>query len=385
MRRSSLCVVVLAAAVLLAPSAASAATWSIQSTPEPATAVASVFGGVSCAGARECVAVGRWDDASQVTALAEGWDGSSWRLQTPATPAGAVASDLAGVHCRAAGECTAVGNYEDGGVPKTLVERWNGRAWAVQSSPNPGGSQGSYLSSVSCTSATTCTAVGTYIDALGQQQSLAMDWASGSWRIRATPLPAGAVGSFLSSVSCTSSTACTAVGTSIDGIGTRTTLALRLSSGTWSVQSTPNPAGAAASFLSGVSCPAAGACTAVGVSTDSRGVASTVAMTLASGTWSLQRSLTPGGTAGAALTGVSCSSTTVCTAVGYSYDGAFTYSPLAEDRSGTTWTVVSTPVPAGSLGSQLAGVSCSAAAVCTAAGYSLDVNSLQRVLAERYQ
>lgn len=160
---------------------------------------------------------------------------------------------------------------------------------------------------------------------------------------------------------------------------------MTLGGGSWTVESTPNPARAAAAFLSGVSCPASGACTAVGVSTDANGVAAPVAMTLASGTWTLASPMTPLGADGAALTGVSCSSTTVCTAVGYSYDSSFTVSPLAEDRSGATWTAVATPVPIGSLGSQLAGVSCTASAVCTAAGLFYDGSSAPRSLAERYQ
>jgi hypothetical protein len=42
----------------------------------------------------------------------------------------------------------------------TLAERWNGSSWTVQTTPSPVGSYGSGLAGVSCTSLSTCNAVG---------------------------------------------------------------------------------------------------------------------------------------------------------------------------------------------------------------------------------
>jgi hypothetical protein len=64
-------------------------------------------------------------------------------------------------------------------------------------------------------------------------------------------------------VSCASATACTAVGDYNNGT-TGVTLAERWNGSTWSIQPTPNPAGAPVSLLNGVSCASATACTAVG-------------------------------------------------------------------------------------------------------------------------
>jgi hypothetical protein len=42
----------------------------------------------------------------------------------------------------------------------TLAERWNGRRWSIERTPNPAGAKASELEAVSCAPATTCTAVG---------------------------------------------------------------------------------------------------------------------------------------------------------------------------------------------------------------------------------
>jgi hypothetical protein len=57
--------------------------------------------------------------------------------------------------------CVGVGYYQAAnGLVETLVEQWNGEAWTVVPSPNPSGATVSTMSGVSCTAATTCTAVG---------------------------------------------------------------------------------------------------------------------------------------------------------------------------------------------------------------------------------
>lgn len=43
-----------------------------------------------------------------------------------------------------------------------LVERWNGKRWAIQRVPMPAGGTSSNLTGVSCASETTCIAVGSY-------------------------------------------------------------------------------------------------------------------------------------------------------------------------------------------------------------------------------
>ncbi len=114
--------------------------------------------------------------------------------------------------------------------------------WVIKPTPNPTGlGDQATLNGVSCASRTACTAVGEFYDPItGATASLAETWNGASWNIQPTVNP-GSV-SYLYSVSCSSPTACTAVGRSFHGavIGW-TSLAGRWNGTTWSVQHTPNP------------------------------------------------------------------------------------------------------------------------------------------------
>jgi hypothetical protein len=70
---------------------------------------------------------------------------------------------LGGVSCTSAINCVAVGYYTNGsGVYQTLIETWDGTAWSITSSPDPGPTGTSdNLDAVSCTSSMSCMAVGT--------------------------------------------------------------------------------------------------------------------------------------------------------------------------------------------------------------------------------
>jgi hypothetical protein len=136
--------------------------WTIQSLPTPALAPNGQLTGVSCATNTDCMAVGvAQNTAGHDMTLTEVWDGARWAGQPTVPIDGAVGTTLTAVSCTSADACTAVGNVLNGANQhQTLAERWNGREWLVQSTPNPGGATDSFLSSVSCSSATACTAVG---------------------------------------------------------------------------------------------------------------------------------------------------------------------------------------------------------------------------------
>src|SRR5207237_933632 len=148
---------------------------------------------------------------------------------------------------------TAVGyDNNSANVTVTLAERWNGSSWVVQATPNPAGAKSSVLNGVACTSASACTAVGNYVSSAGTTVTLAERWSGNSWSVQSTPNPSGAQSSVLAGVSCSSTTACTGVGSSVNSAGVQVTLAERWNGTSWVVQSTPNPSGAKASALSGV-------------------------------------------------------------------------------------------------------------------------------------
>src|SRR5271155_297328 len=151
-------------------------------------------------------------------ALAVGLAGpasASSRSPVAARPAPAAASDfvLSAVSCGSGTSCTAAGSYiTSANAEVTLAEHWNGHSWSVQPTPNPASEPGSTLFGVSCWSATSCTAVGSAGNDGDTEVTLAEHWNGKHWRIQRTPSPAGAPSSFLYGVSCTSASACIAVG-----------------------------------------------------------------------------------------------------------------------------------------------------------------------------
>lgn len=95
----------------------------------------------------------------------------------------------------------------------TLAEYWNGAAWAIQATPNPAHAAGdSQLDSISCASRTNCTAAGWYATASGGARTLAEHWNGSMWTVQVTPDPAGATFGYLEGVSCVMPGSCTAIG-----------------------------------------------------------------------------------------------------------------------------------------------------------------------------
>lgn len=154
-----------------------------------------------------------------------------WAIQPTPNPLTSQ-GQLAAVSCTSPSTCIAVGGRQDrAGAGVTLAESWNGTAWSVLKTPNPSGANRSSLVGVSCTSATFCIAVGTTDSG---SSTLAEAWNGTSWSIRQTPSVPGAQ---FNGVSCTTPTACTIVGFNVSGTA-RYALAERWNGTSWSVQST---------------------------------------------------------------------------------------------------------------------------------------------------
>jgi hypothetical protein len=367
--------------MLAAPPAAEAASAKSSPPPTTGTALEWEFSGVSCASASACTAVGDYvTTADTAVALVETWNGTAWTVRSTPTPAGGT---LNGVSCTSASACTAVGQSPSTtGGPATLAESWNGTAWTIQSTPHPSGATFSYLNGVSCTSPSACTATGYYQTSAGVTSTLAESWNGAAWTIQSTPNPSGATFSYLSGVSCTSTSACTTTGESETSTGVTTALAETWNGTAWAIQSTPNPSGAEDSELYGVSCTSASACTAAGNSETAAGVTTTLAETWNGAAWSIQSTPNPSAATAAYLSGVSCLSASACTAVGWYDTTSGVYETLAETWNGTAWAIQSTPNLSGATASYLLGVSCPAASACTAAGYNL--NPTYETLAEHW-
>jgi hypothetical protein len=138
--------------------------WTTQKSRNPAGSFASVLNAVSCPAAGDCIAAGDTSIGFGAVPLAEGWDGSAWKLQSAPYPAGASNAGLLGLSCRSIHDCTAVGSYDNlnGTASLTLAEIWNGTAWAIQATPNPRGAQQDNLYGASCSPLGGCIAVGSY-------------------------------------------------------------------------------------------------------------------------------------------------------------------------------------------------------------------------------
>ena len=239
------------------------------------------------------------------------------------------------------------------------------------------------LSSVSCASGTACTAVGTALGAA----PLAEAWDRTSWRIEPIQAPTGSTGGILSGVSCTAASACLAVGSHYDS-GTAVPLAESWNGSSWTIRPPPTPSGATAAYLRYVQCGPVGhlltACMAVGFSVSSAGQLPLVEFWNGSD-WAIQTAPMPPGATSGALLGVSCLSATDCTAVG-EYDLApIGYQPrtLAESWNGSSWSIQPTPNPTPSGGAALSAVWCGSPTFCTAVG-SYDSPSGGFALAESW-
>jgi hypothetical protein len=353
--------------------------WTAEAAPRPRGAVFSLLDAVFCFSSVTCAAVGASDGAP----LAERFDGTAWaRASIPGPPGGTYAV-LAGVSCPGIRSCHAVGSYTNTGlISVTLGEAWNGREWAVQATANPTGSVNSVLSADSCRDATHCEAVGLFVTAMNRGGALAEGRTGTTWAVQRTPDPAGAIRTALTGVACPSANLCVAVGNSTGRRGSDI-LAETWNGTAWRIAPTPTPANSLGSALDAVSCSAPDACTAVGAYSTSSGQAA-----LAEGwngrTWSIQSTPTPAGSSMDILTGVSCRSATDCSAVGDDVDATGIQVPLAESWDGRSWTIRSTPVPAGALASVLFGVSCTAAIACTAVGGHIEQAQIGVTLVETW-
>ena len=343
-------------------------TWTIQTIPNPSGATNTSLDSISCTNADACTAVGSDDtSAGTETPLAETWNGTTWTIQTIPNPSGATNTSLDSISCTNANACTAVGSDDtSAGTETPLAETWNGTTWTIQTIPNPSGATNTSLDSISCTNANACTAVGSDDTSAGTETPLAETWNGTTWTIQTTAEAGGAVASVLGSVSCSAANACIAVGYS-GSVGAEVTLAEQWNGIKWAIQTAPNPNGALTSFLDGVSCAPDGTCFAVGAYQDSSGNEVTLAEKWDGSTWGIQSTPDPSGALASSLDGVSCPAKSVCTAVGSSTSGAGVQTTLAEAWDGTNWTIQATPDPA-SEGNELDGVSCTAAKACVAVG-----------------
>lgn len=309
-----------------------------------------------------------------------------WSVQPTPVPSGGGASVLAGVSCASSSDCTAVGHFDSRtGVGAPLAERWDGTRWSIEPIRKPAGARTSLLFEVSCGSTTACMAVGSKSLRTGVTVPLAARWHGGRWSTLTPPRGVRGAVSYLGGVSCVLPTYCVAVGYAGNAVGTvGAPLAQRWNGVAWVRQRVAKPAGASVAFLSGISCTSTRACVAVGFSVGADHLGRPLAERFDGHRWSIERAPSPQAATEVQLAGVSCAEGGPCMAAGFFGIVTGIEVMLAERRSRGRWTIERTLYPPGARGVQFAGVSCAARRSCTAVGSFVNPAGLDDPLAERW-
>jgi alpha-tubulin suppressor-like RCC1 family protein len=199
------------------------------------------FSSVAAGSASDAWAVGASDALSTTSRpLAEHWDGNAWRTVAVPMPAGAAGAQLDGVDEVSSTNVWAVGTMTNSsGAERTLIEHFDGTAWAVVPSPNPrtGFGASDTLRGIGGTSPGDLWAVGEYTDGQQFNAMLFVHWNGTAWSFVKEPA-ALHNSAFGTAVTVLSPTSAWAVGQ--DGFADAT-LSAHWNGTAWSFVKTPFP------------------------------------------------------------------------------------------------------------------------------------------------
>jgi hypothetical protein len=299
---------------------------------------------------------------------------AAWVPQAIRVPGG-VSSSLAAVSCVSRQFCMASGTLGFASrITAPLIARWTGSGRQAARLARPRWAQTSSLTGISCTSTTACSAVGQFVTWKQLSIVLVERWDGLRWRRERVATPPGYHEGMLNDIACTSEKSCTAVGETDTNPNVTYSLVEHWNGKTWSLQplvSSPM------SDLSGVACPTEHACIAVGTGLlDTGGVVcnQAIATSWNGRAWSTQVLYQPTldqcTFSFPGLRDVSCPSPGLCTAVGCVGGDSSPDEPLAFGLHGATWTDQNPPIPSADGGFD--SVSCALATACTAVGSNGD-------------
>jgi hypothetical protein len=249
-------------------------SWHARVLPNPPGGNLPSLLAVSCAAQGSCVAVGNYvgDKTDEYRPLAMRLAGTAWSvLPAPIPPHGGGGtgnSEYTDVDCTTATLCETVGlvGYNDT-LQAVFAYSLNGATFTFQRQVNPGPDPGDTDAAVSCSATGACTSVG-YMQVIGEE-ALAEHWDGSTWARQATPFPAKRAADALYDTSCDGGSSCVAVGESwvVDphnGHLIDPRVMGEVWNGTaWSQSQPVVPSGVSAG-LSGISCTSPTACIAVG-------------------------------------------------------------------------------------------------------------------------
>jgi hypothetical protein len=350
---------------------------------------------ISCPTATSCTIVGSWQTSAATFPLySEVWNGSRWKLIAITRPAGSgtAVPMLDTVSCSSATSCLALGRLSAPmpGTVTVLAERRSGSHWtAVNPPPAPAGDDDEPADrSLWCRSATSCLVVGS----LGKDGPRASLLRGTAWTALTVPSPAGLIEDSLADVSCSSASTCAAVGYYISAAGEQVLIESG-GRGTWSPDPAPSPAGQKVSQLTSVACPTATFCLSVGYTeaTIDTVLAEPLSEVRHGTAWQIAPSPATGTNYGGTLSDISCASPSFCVAVGLAETNSGTAKlpqtvsrQLIEQWDGTSWTVVPGSVPAGVAASSLNYASCPSATFCLAIGTTRAASGASQLLVESF-
>jgi hypothetical protein len=235
--------------------------WSVMRTPF-LDATAQLYG-VDCPSRTNCTAVGS-SGKNPFLAFAARWNGTRWSEMAPESPTDT--SEFRAVSCPTTKACFAVGVSDD---LTLLIERWNAGTWSITKKFRTGRWM-TPTAGVSCTGPAFCVVVG-WSEAFGQPWSahpFALHWNGSRWNEVSTPSPPDQTSRAFDSVSCSSATSCFAVGTAgNDAVSFPSglkTLIERWNGTSWSIVESASPSTDGNAWLHDVACPSASNCHAVG-------------------------------------------------------------------------------------------------------------------------
>lgn len=313
----------------------------------------------------------------------------TWSVIAPANPSGAKESTLSATSCVAYTECVGVGFYKNSGgsiVPlaESLTVHEGVQTWELQAPVTPTGATEARLTGVSCTTLSACTAVGYYKNSGGTLVTLAERWNGTKWEAETTVNPSEAKEGRLLSATCTSEKACRAMGYYENSVGAVVTLIETWNGTTWEQQESPNPSEAKESRLNGNFCSWISFCVAVGDYKNSAGTIVTLAENWRGSSWGLATTPNPSGAKESVLSAAGCGTHEDCMAVGYYVNSSGTKVTLAERFNWGTWELLTPPNPSGAKESVFTGVSCESYTDCMATGYYVNSSGKKVMLFERW-
>jgi hypothetical protein len=258
----------------------------------------------------------------------------SWAGFQPANPSSS-GDNLAAVSAPAPCDVWVVGYQAHGIGTATLAEHWDGNAWKVTPSSNPGGAGRDSFTAVAALSPADAWAVGFYGNGSADRTLIEL-LSNGTWEQVSSPDPGGAAhDNLLNAVAITSAGNAWAVGDYSTGTSLRT-LIERWNGTTWSQVPSPN-VGTSDNGLLGVTATSGKDAWAVGYYTDSHDVSQTLVEHWNGSKWKRVLSPDPGGSANSAsVSAVAATSPSSAWAVGNYFKAGITQ-PLVMRWNGKAW------------------------------------------------